>query len=131
MSGPPERRPLLLYMMRESKSHNTGHPHARLRFGNDMMRHSGAMRIVEPGNVEIFPRVRSDSCWNDRDQGISYTTILSAMPRSAACFWIGVIACFSKMVATPGESITGAVTWISCEVDRLCTRAAMFTVCPK
>ena len=24
--------------------------------------------------------------------GISYTTILSAMPRSAACFWIGLIA---------------------------------------
>jgi hypothetical protein len=27
-------------------------------------------------------------------QGISYTTILSAMPRSAASFWIGLIACF-------------------------------------
>ena len=26
--------------------------------------------------------------------GISYTTILSAMPRSAASFWIGLIACF-------------------------------------
>lgn len=24
--------------------------------------------------------------------GISYTTILSAMPRSAACFWIGLIS---------------------------------------
>ena len=27
-------------------------------------------------------------------QGISYTTILSAIPRSAASFWIGLIACF-------------------------------------
>ncbi len=47
------------------------------------------------------------------------------MPRSAACFWIGLIAAFSRMVATAGESITGPVMWISCEVDRLCTRAAM------
>jgi hypothetical protein len=40
---------------------------------------------------------------------ISYTTILSAMPRSAACFWIGLIASRSRIVTTAGESITGPV----------------------
>jgi len=50
------------------------------------------------------------------------------MPRSAACFWIGFSACFSRMTATPGASMTGAVTWISCEVESDCTRAAMLTV---
>ena len=64
-------------------------------------------------------------------QGISYTTILSAMPRSAACFWIGLIASLSRIVATAGESITGPVMWISCEVYRLCTRDAILTVWPK
>lgn len=63
--------------------------------------------------------------------GISYTTILSAMPRSAASFRIGRIDSFSRMAATPGASITGPVMWISCAVDRLCTRAAMLTVWPK
>ena len=61
-------------------------------------------------------------------QGISYTSILSAIPRSAACFWIGVMASFSRIVATPGDSMTGAVTWISCEVERFWTRAAILTV---
>jgi hypothetical protein len=41
--------------------------------------------------------------------GISYTTILSAMPRNAACFWIGLIASRSRIVTTAGESITGPV----------------------
>ena len=31
------------------------------------------------------------------------------MPRSAASFWIGRIASFSRIVATPGASITGPV----------------------
>jgi hypothetical protein len=60
--------------------------------------------------------------------GISYTTILSAMPRSAASFWIGLIASRLRMVATAGESMIGPVMWISCEVDKLCTRAAILTV---
>src|SRR4029077_19854495 len=64
-------------------------------------------------------------------QGISYTTILSAMPRNAACFWIGLIASRSGILATAGESMIGPVMWISCEVDRLCTRAAILTVWPK
>src|SRR5689334_455084 len=63
--------------------------------------------------------------------GISYTTILSAMPRSAACFWIGLIASLSRIAATAADSITGPVMWISCEVDRLWTRAAILTVWPK
>ncbi|MFK4511635.1 hypothetical protein IQ17_01913 [Bradyrhizobium daqingense] len=63
--------------------------------------------------------------------GISYTTILSAMPRKAACFWIGLIARCSSTSATAGASSTGPVIWISCAVDRLCTRAAMLTVWPK
>ena len=29
---------------------------------------------------------------DDINYGISYTTILSAMPRRAACFWIGLIS---------------------------------------
>ena len=66
---------------------------------------------------------------NDDDRhGISYTSILSAMPRSAACFWIGLIASFFRMVATSGASITGAVTWISCDVESACTREAILTV---
>ena len=31
------------------------------------------------------------------------------MPRKAASFWIGLIASFSRMVATSGESMIGAV----------------------
>jgi hypothetical protein len=60
--------------------------------------------------------------------GISYTTILSAMPRSAACFWIGLISRCLRTSATAGASSTGPVMWISCAVERLCTRAAMLTV---
>src|SRR3954465_12092206 len=63
--------------------------------------------------------------------GISYTTTLSVMPRNAASFWIGLIDSLARISATAGESITGPVMWISCEVDRLCTREAIFTVWPK
>jgi hypothetical protein len=41
--------------------------------------------------------------------GISYTRSLSAMPRRAACFWIGLIASLSSTEATAGASITGPV----------------------
>ena len=53
------------------------------------------------------------------------------MPRSAASFWIGLIASFRRIEATAGDSITGPVMWISCEVYRLCTLEAMLTVWPK
>src|SRR3954467_1719817 len=75
---------------------------------------------------------RNDADHGDRrPHGISYTTILSAMPRSAACFWIGLISRCLRTSATAGASSTGPVMWISCAVERLCTRAAMLTVWPK
>ncbi len=88
------------------------------------------LRIGESrdSGFDAFASPRNDG---GNNYGISYTTILSAMPRSAASFWIGLIASFCRIEATPGASITGPVTWISCDVDRLCTRDAMLTVWPK
>jgi hypothetical protein len=79
----------------------------------------------KPGHDDVERTVASNS------YGISYTTILSAMPRSAASLRIGLIASRSMMAATSGAPITGWVMWISWLVDRLCTRAATFTVWPK
>ena len=67
------------------------------------------MQRIEPGisrfRVWSFGPSRND----ELIYGISYTTILSAMPRSAACFWIGLIASLSRIAATAGDSITGPV----------------------
>jgi hypothetical protein len=79
----------------------------------------------KPGHDDVERTVASNS------YGISYTTILSAIPRSAASLRIGLIASRSMMAATSGAPITGWVMWISWLVDRLCTRAATFTVWPK
>jgi len=55
---------------------------------------------------------------------------LVAMPRSAACFWIGLIASLSRIVAT-GRIDHRPVDMDLLRVDRLCTRAAILTVWPK
>src|SRR6185437_498692 len=98
--------------------------------GRPRCRRCGTTNIwVETSGGAIGAGARGITFW--QYQGISYTTILSAMPRKAACFWIGVIAAWSRMAVTAGTSITDPVTWIACEVDSPCTRAAMLTVWPK
>jgi hypothetical protein len=63
--------------------------------------------------------------------GISYTVVSSAMPRSAARRIDGRKLWLSRIFAAFGSSTTGWVTKIAREEARPCTRAAMFTVCPK
>src|SRR5208283_3094434 len=64
-------------------------------------------------------------------QGISYTVVSSATPRSAACCIVGCRPALSRIFAVFASSITGLVTKMAREEARPCTRAARFTVWPK
>jgi hypothetical protein len=68
-----------------------------------------ALRTWMPGTSPGMTKQQMSVAIHDQTYGISYTTILSAMPRSAACFWIGLIDSFARIAATAGESITGPV----------------------
>ena len=86
----------------------------------------GPSGIAKPSDGPPY-RTTTTRC----NQGISYTVVSSAIPRSAACCIVGCKLKLSRILAALASSTTGWVTKIAREVARPCTREAMLTVWPK